>query len=71
MLTVKEVVKIVGVGLITMRRWIEAGYGPLHHLTPMGNYPLAEADVLAWLESMKQEPKQFAPEVMAPVRGQP
>jgi hypothetical protein len=71
MITVKDAAGMAGVSVITMHRWIKAGWGPPYHLTPTRTYRLAESDVLAWLASLKHESKQLAPDSPAPLPASP
>jgi hypothetical protein len=56
MITIKDAAGMAGVSVVTMHRWIKAGWGPPYHVTPTRTYRLAESDVLSWLASLKHKP---------------
>lgn len=53
---VRDIHRMTGISISTLRRWLAAGAGPPYRKTPTGGYLFRQSEVEQWLDSLKQPP---------------
>jgi predicted site-specific integrase-resolvase len=51
-LRIGEVARLVGVDIVTVRRWCQAGKGPRYFRTPQGSYRFPAEQARKWAASI-------------------
>jgi len=51
-LRIGEIARLVGVDIVTVRRWCEAGKGPRYFRTPAGAYRFPAKEAREWAASI-------------------
>ena len=54
----REAAKQLGISVITLRRWLKAGWGPPVIKSRSGMFRFSDKDLQLWTDKHRQEPKE-------------